>query len=65
MSQELGTDFKDKTQLISEIDQVSGFFRPEFGPGNYTMTIDYPNPQIREGHAKSTVSFSEVIELND
>ncbi len=65
VSQEKGTDYSDKTQLISEIDQVSGFFRPAFGPGNYTMTIDYPNPQIREGHAKSTVSFSEVIELND
>jgi hypothetical protein len=66
VTQELGAgQIKEREQLISEIDQVSGFVRPDFGPGNYTMTIDYPNPQIREGHSKSTVSFTEVIELND
>ncbi len=65
VTQEIGTNMKEDVQLISEIDQVSGFVRPDFGPGNYTMTIDYPNPQVRDGHGLSTLSFTEVIELND
>lgn len=65
VTQEKGANIKDKEQMISAIDQVTGHFRPDYGPGNYTMTIDYPNPQVRDGHAKSTLSFTEVIELND
>ncbi len=65
VTQALGGQTKEDTQLITMIDQVSGFVRPQYGPGNYTMTIDYPNPQVMEGDAKSTISFTEVIELND
>ncbi len=65
VTQQKGADSRDKEQVINAIDQVTGWFRPEYGPGNYTMTIDYPNPQIREGHAKSTLTHTEVIELND
>ncbi len=66
ITQVLGTDgpYEDP-QLISEIDQVSSWARPQYGPGNYTMTIDYPNPQIRNGHDLSTLSSTEVIGLND
>lgn len=66
ITQVLGTDgpYED-VQPISEIDQVSSWAIPQFGPGNYTMTIEYPNPQIRDGHDLSTLSFTEVIELND
>ena len=66
ITQVLGTDGPHETpQLISQIDQVSNFAIPQYGPGNYTMTIDYPNPQIMNGHDLSTLSFTEVIELND
>jgi hypothetical protein len=66
VTQEKGpAELKEKVQQITEIDQVKDWVRPDFGPGNYTMTIDYPNPQVKEGHRLSTISFDEVIELND
>jgi len=65
VTQRLGTDSKEDTQLISEVDRLSSYVRPQYGPGNYTMTIDYPNPQVMSSSPLSTVSFTEVIELND
>ena len=65
VTQRLGTDSKEDTQLISEVDRLSSYVRPQYGPGNYTMTIDYPNPQVMPSSSLSTVSFTEVIELND
>lgn len=66
VTQELGANApREKEQLIAEVDRVSSFVKPEYGPGNYTMTIDYPNPQVKASSPLSTVSFTEVIELND
>ncbi|UCC92194.1 MAG: hypothetical protein JSW25_05835 [Thermoplasmata archaeon] len=66
VTQEKGAgQIDEQSRIITEIDQVKGFVRPQFGPGNYTMTIDYPNPQVRDGHQLSTLSFDERIELND
>jgi hypothetical protein len=66
VTQELGpSETLEDPWPITMIDQVAGWSRPDFGPGNYTMTIDYANPQMRAGHQLSTLSFSEVIELND
>ena len=66
ITQDLGAGkVGEDTQPITDMEKVTGYARPDYGPGNYTMTIDYPNPQIREGHALSTISFTEVIELND
>jgi len=65
VTQRLGGEMKEDPQLISQIDQVTGFVKPDFGPGNYTMTIDYQNPQVMDGGPRSTLSFTEVIELND
>jgi hypothetical protein len=59
-----GTPYEEN-RLMTAIDQISGTLRPQSGPGNYTMTIEYPNTQVMAGLDLSTLTFSEVIELND
>jgi hypothetical protein len=66
VTSELGPgQINEDTQVITEIDQVKGWIRPIFGPGNYSINIVYPNPQVKTGHQLSTLSFDEIIELND
>jgi hypothetical protein len=63
--QELGVQNKIDNQLISEIDQVSGYIKPSFGPGEYDITISYPNPQVKPSSDLSTLSSTDTELLND
>ena len=63
--QELGAQSHIDPQLISEVDQVSGYIKPEFGPGDYDITITYPNPQVKSSSDLSTISHTDKELLND
>lgn len=63
--QELGVQNSIDNQLISEIDQVSGFILPDFGPGDYDFTISYTNPQVKPSSTLSTLSHTDTELLND
>ena len=63
--QELGTQSYIDPKLISQIDQVSGYIMPQFGPGDYDITISYPNPQVKPSSDLSTISHTDTELLND
>jgi hypothetical protein len=63
--QELDALNKIDNKLISEIDRVNGYIQPSFGPGEYDITISYPNPQVKPGHDLSTISYTDTELLND
>lgn len=65
ITQALGTQTDKETQLISRIDQHSGYIRPKFKAGDYDMTIEYENTQVKTGSDLATVKFTEKILLND
>ena len=63
--QELGVQSGFDSQLISEIDRVVGYIKPKFGPGEYDITISYPNPQVKPGSSLSIISNTDTEILND
>ena len=63
--QELGAQSHIDPKLISEIDQVKGYIMPQFGPGDYDITISYPNPQVKPSSDLSTLSHTDTELLND
>lgn len=63
--QDLGDEFHTSTVSITEVDRVSGYFKHRFGPGEYDITISYPNPQVKPSDPLATVTYQETILLND